>query len=63
VATLEGSSRVVVLAYSVGQQLAVTAWSVLLAFAALIYFFRISDWRSLIREGETARAKAEAGPS
>ena len=28
VATLEGSSRAVVLAYSVGQQLAVTVWSV-----------------------------------
>jgi uncharacterized membrane protein YbhN (UPF0104 family) len=63
VATLEGASRTVVLAYSVGQQLAVTAWSVALAFAALIYFFRISDWRDLIREGEAARAEAEAGPS
>ena len=52
VATLEGASRTVVLAYSVGQQLAVTAWSVTLAFAALIYFFRVSDWRDLIREGE-----------
>ena len=65
VATLEGASRTVVLAYSVGQQLAVTAWSVALAFAALIYFFRVSDWRDLIREGEAARARAsaEAGPS
>lgn len=61
VATLEGTSRVVVLAYSVGQQLAVTAWSVLVAFAALIYFFRISDWRSLIREGEAARTQADSG--
>ncbi|MEK6326950.1 MAG: lysylphosphatidylglycerol synthase domain-containing protein [Actinomycetota bacterium] len=59
VATLEGSSRTIVLAYSVGQQLAVTAWSVLLAFAALLYFFRVRDWRTLIREGETARARAE----
>jgi uncharacterized membrane protein YbhN (UPF0104 family) len=63
VATLEGASRTVVLAYSVGQQLAVTAWSVAVAFAALIYFFRVSDWRALIREGEAARAEAEAGPS
>ena len=62
VATLEGSSRTLVLAYSVGQQLAVTAWSVALAFAAMIYFFRVSDWRDLIREGEAARAEAEAGP-
>ncbi len=57
VATLEGASRTVVLAYSVGQQLAVTAWSVALAFAAMIYFFRVSDWRDLIREGEAARAR------
>jgi uncharacterized membrane protein YbhN (UPF0104 family) len=61
VATLGGASHTVVLAYSVGQQLAVTAWSVTLAFAALIYFFRVSDWRTLIREGEAARAGADAG--
>ena len=59
-ATLGGASHAVVLSYSVGQQLAVTAWSVLIAFAALIYFFRISDWRTLIREGEAARAEASA---
>ena len=61
VATLEGSSRVVVLAYSVGQQLAVTAWSVMLAFAALFYVFRIGNWRTLVREGEAARAQADSG--
>jgi uncharacterized membrane protein YbhN (UPF0104 family) len=65
VATLGGASHAVVLSYSVGQQLAVTAWSVMLALAALVYFFRISDWRALVREGEAARAEAsaEAGPS
>jgi uncharacterized membrane protein YbhN (UPF0104 family) len=64
VATLGGASHAVILAYSVGQQLAVTAWSVLLAFAALFYVFRVSDWRTLVREGEAARAEAsaEAGP-
>jgi uncharacterized membrane protein YbhN (UPF0104 family) len=61
VATLEGSSRVVILAYSVGQQLAVTAWSVMLAFAALFYVFRVGDWRTLIREGEAARAETGSG--
>ena len=61
VATLEGTSRTIVLAYSVGQQLAVTAWSVLLAFAALLYFFRVRDWRTLIREGESARAQTGSG--
>jgi glycosyltransferase 2 family protein len=60
VATLGGASNAVVLSYSVGQQLAVTAWSVLLAFLALFYFFRVSNWRDLIREGEAARAEAGA---
>jgi uncharacterized membrane protein YbhN (UPF0104 family) len=58
VATLGGASHAVVLSYSVGQQLAVTAWSVLIAFGALLYAFRISDWRALFREGEAARAEA-----
>jgi uncharacterized membrane protein YbhN (UPF0104 family) len=60
VATLGGASHSVVLSYSVGQQLAVTAWSVMLAFAALFYVFRISDWRALVREGEAARAHADS---
>jgi uncharacterized membrane protein YbhN (UPF0104 family) len=60
VATLGGASNAVVLSYSVGQQLAVTAWSVTLALAALVYFFRISSWRALVREGESARAQADS---
>ena len=59
VATLKGASHTAVLAYSVGQQIAVTAWSVALAFASLFVFFRITDWRSLVREGEAARVEAE----
>ena len=55
VATLEGTSRVVVLAYSVGQQLAVTAWSVLLAFAALIYL--LSDQRLALPDPRGRRAR------
>jgi uncharacterized membrane protein YbhN (UPF0104 family) len=58
VATLGGASHAVVLSYSVGQQLAVTAWSVLIAVGALLYAFRIRDWRALMREGEAARAEA-----
>ena len=58
VATLSGASRPVILSYSVGQQLAVTAWSVLLAFGAMVFAFRISRWRDLIRESEVARAEA-----
>jgi glycosyltransferase 2 family protein len=58
VATLGGASRAVILSYSVGQQLAVTAWSVLLAFLSLFYVLRVSRWRDLIRESEAARAEA-----
>jgi uncharacterized protein (TIRG00374 family) len=56
VATLGGASRAAVLSYSVGQQLAVTAWSVVVAFAALFFVFRITDWRRLIREGRAETA-------
>jgi uncharacterized membrane protein YbhN (UPF0104 family) len=60
VATLAGPSHTAVLSYSVGQQLAVTAWSVLIAFGVLLLVFRITDWRRLIREGQSARAEAES---
>jgi uncharacterized membrane protein YbhN (UPF0104 family) len=58
VATLHGAPRAVVLSYSVGQQLAVTAWSVAVGFLALIVVFRGQSWRNLLREGEAARAQA-----
>ena len=61
VATLAGASRTAVLSYSVGQQIAVTAWSLLIAFGTLLLVFRVTDWRRLVREGEAARAEAEAG--
>lgn len=60
-ATLHGPSRATVLAYSVGQQIAITAWSLLISVAALMLVFRITDWRRLIHEGEEARAEARAG--
>ena len=64
VATLSGPAHADVLAYSVGQQIAVTAWSVAIAFGVLLLVFRVTDWRRLIREGQTARAGSEgAKPS
>jgi uncharacterized membrane protein YbhN (UPF0104 family) len=57
VATLGGASHAAVLSYSVGQQLAVIVWGLLIAFGALLYAFRIRDWRALVREGEAARAE------
>ena len=56
VATLSGPSRAAVLAYSVGQQAAVTVWSVAIAVAAMVFVFRTRDWRGLIREGQRAQA-------
>jgi uncharacterized membrane protein YbhN (UPF0104 family) len=58
VATLEGPSRVAVLSFSVGQQIAVAALAAALGFLALFLVFRITDWRGLI---ERSRAAAEAG--
>jgi uncharacterized membrane protein YbhN (UPF0104 family) len=58
VATLDGPSRTAVLSYSVGQQLAVTAWSIVIAFVVLLFFFRVTDWRRLVREGRRAREGA-----
>jgi uncharacterized protein (TIRG00374 family) len=52
VATLEGPSRAAVLSYSVGQQIAMAAWSVVLGFAALALIFRTTDWRGLVRAAE-----------
>ncbi len=58
VATLNGPTRVAVLAYSVGQQVAVTVWMGAVAFITLGIVFRTGDWRSLVREGREAREDA-----
>jgi uncharacterized membrane protein YbhN (UPF0104 family) len=60
VATLAGAANTTpggVLAYSVGQQLMIAVWTALLGFAALVFVFRTTDLRSLIR-----RAKADSRP-
>lgn len=63
VATLEGPSRVAVLSFSVGQQIAVAALAVLLGFLSLFVVFRITDWRGLVSRSRAAQAGAErAGP-
>jgi uncharacterized membrane protein YbhN (UPF0104 family) len=49
VATLVGPGPIAVLTYSVGQQIAIAAWTVVLGALALIIIFRITDWRRLIR--------------
>jgi uncharacterized membrane protein YbhN (UPF0104 family) len=49
VATLVGPGPIAVLTYSVGQQIAIAAWTVVLGALALIFVFRTTDWRRLIR--------------
>ncbi|HEX3174685.1 MAG TPA: lysylphosphatidylglycerol synthase transmembrane domain-containing protein [Solirubrobacterales bacterium] len=55
VATLHGPSRSAVLSFSVGTQIAMAAWSVLLGFAAILLVFRTTDWRGLIDQAEADR--------
>jgi uncharacterized membrane protein YbhN (UPF0104 family) len=58
VVTLDGPSHAAILAYSVGQQVAVTVWSVAIAFIVLMLVFRSRDWRRMLREGRAAREGA-----
>jgi uncharacterized membrane protein YbhN (UPF0104 family) len=62
VATLNGPSRTAVLAFSVGTQIAMAAWSVVLGFAAILLVFRTTDWRGLMRQAEEDAQREEAGP-
>ena len=59
VATLNGPTNAAVLAYSVGQQIAVTVWSIAVAFITLGVVFRTGDWRELVKEGQAARERSE----
>ncbi len=56
VATLVGPGPIAVLTYSVGQQIAIAVWTAVLGTLALIFVFRTTNWRSLIR---SASAEAE----
>jgi len=61
VATLSGPSRTAVLSFSVGTQIAMAAWSVVLGFAAILLVFKTADWRGLIREAEEEADSEAAG--
>jgi uncharacterized membrane protein YbhN (UPF0104 family) len=52
VATLVGPGPVAVLTYSVGQQIAIAAWTAVLGFLAIAFVFRTTDWRGLIRAAD-----------
>jgi len=60
VATLTGPSRTAVLSFSVGTQIAMAAWSVVLGFAAILLVFRTTDWRGLIRQAQDEAASDAA---
>jgi hypothetical protein len=49
-----------VLSYSVGTQIAMAAWSVVLGFVALLLVFRTTDWRALVRQASDEREQEEA---
>jgi uncharacterized membrane protein YbhN (UPF0104 family) len=63
VATLSGPSRTAVLSFSVGTQIAMAAWSVVLGFAAILLVFKTTDWRGLIRQAEEEAGKEKAPAS
>jgi uncharacterized protein (TIRG00374 family) len=52
VATLQGPTRTAVLSFSVGTQIAMAAWSVVLGFLSVLLVFRTTDWRGLIRQAQ-----------
>ena len=60
VATLHGPSRTAVLSFSVGTQIAMAAWSIVLGFAAMLLVFRTTDWRGLMRQAQEDADEEEA---
>jgi uncharacterized membrane protein YbhN (UPF0104 family) len=60
VATLTGPSRTAVLSFSVGTQIAMAAWSVVLGFAAIMLVFRTTDWRGLIKQAQDEAEQEKA---
>lgn len=63
VATLKGPSRTAVLSFSVGTQIAMAAWSVVLGFTAILLVFRTTDWRGLIRQAQEDEALEGKAPA
>jgi uncharacterized membrane protein YbhN (UPF0104 family) len=61
VATLRGPSRAAVLSFSVGTQIAMAAWSVVLGFAAILLVFRTTDWRGLIKQAQDEADREDDG--
>ena len=62
VATLQGPSRAAVLSFSVGTQIAMAAWSVVLGFSAIFLVFGTTDWRGLIKQAQDDAEREGAKP-
>jgi glycosyltransferase 2 family protein len=60
VATLEGPTRTAVLSFSVGVQITMAVWSVVLGFLSILLVFRTTDWRGLIRDAQSEAEEEEA---
>jgi uncharacterized membrane protein YbhN (UPF0104 family) len=60
VATLKGPSHSATLSFSVGTQIAMAAWSVVLGFGAILLVFRTTDWRGLIQQAQDEAASDAA---
>ena len=60
VPSLTGPSRTAVLSFSVGTQIAMAAWSVVLGFTAILLVFRTTDWRGLIKQAQDEAASDAA---
>jgi uncharacterized membrane protein YbhN (UPF0104 family) len=63
VATLHGPTRAAVLSFSVGTQIAMAAWSVVLGFTAILLVFRTTDWRGLIQQARDEKDSEEEAAS
>ena len=63
VATLHGPTRTAVLSFSVGTQIAMAAWSVVLGFLAMLLVFRTTDWRGLMQQAEKEAEGEKAAPA
>ena len=57
------ASAATVAAYSVGQQIAIGAFTFALGFGALVFIFRVRSFREVIRRGESERAAEAATAS
>ena len=56
------ASGATVAAYSVGQQIAIAAFTFGVGFAALVWVFRFRSFKEVIAQGREARARRTAKP-